>query len=596
MCGFIGEFTFENIKNENLKFANKRIVCRGPDNTQSHSYKSNHYSYNLIFNRLSIVDLSENANQPMTREESNSTILFNGEIYNHKLLKKELVAKGAVFKSNHSDTEVVLNGIDIYGKNFINKLRGQFAIVFIDNKNKKIVMARDRVGQKPLYYYLTNKHLVFSSNLISILETLETYKISETSVDEYLNYGVVSSPNTIFENIKKVCPSEIIEIYFDNNYFEKFNSKYWSTDEFVDNKKFHEEEFFDLFSDAVNIRSNADVPIANFLSGGLDSSSIVKNYSLNKKEINTFSVNLDSEKYDESKWSTLVAEKYKTNHNFVNISTKISLNDIYSSINSFDEPYSDPSIVPSFILSKEIAKHYKVAISGDGGDELLGGYVRTHNTLKTSGNFNHFISKFYGMYPKSLGTGNYFLSKSKSKKISYKSFFEDQNLVKLFNNNIHENNVFDCLDESNISLYKKLLLIEYKLYLSEMMMLKVDRTSMANSLEVRSPFVDNKLIEYVLSRETKYIEINNKKNILKKYLSTDFDSSFLNRKKQGFVFDLENWVYSNKSEIAETFKLGEVVVNTNKDILKLLSIKKSRINANRLWKLFVLEKYLQNLP
>ena len=118
----------------------------------------------------------------------------------------------------------------------------------------------------------------------------------------------------------------------------------------------------------------------------------------------------------------------------------------------------------------------------------------------------------------------------------------------------------------------------------------------ANSLEVRSPFVDNRLIEYVLSRETKYIEINNKKNILKKYLSTDFDSSFLNRRKQGFVFDLENWVYSNKSEIAETFKLGEVVVNTNKDILKLLSIKKSRINANRLWKLFVLEKYLQNLP
>ena len=314
-----------------------------------------------------------------------------------------------------------------------------------------------------------------------------------------------------------------------------------------------------------------------------------KNY-----EVNSFSVVFNEKKYSEQKWSRVVSKKYSTNHKEVNASIDFDGEKISNALKSLDEPYSDPSVIPSYLISKEISNYFKVAISGDGGDELLGGYKRVEVALKNKNIFSQFLSKGYGLYPSFLGTGNFFLSKSKDLNLSYESFFKDEKLFNLLK--LQENAVKNKVNlEKDIDQYKAILLQDYKYYLPEMMMFKIDRTSMANSLEIRSPFVDHKLIEYVLSTQLGKNNETRKKAVLKRYLLKDFSEEFVNRKKQGFVFDLENWVFSNLSYINDYLTSGSYFQNFPRNTIKLLSIYKSRINANRIWRLFVLEHYLAEL-
>ena len=320
-----------------------------------------------------------------------------------------------------------------------------------------------------------------------------------------------------------------------------------------------------------------------------------RNSNYNKKQVESFSVYLKEKKYDESQYIKQVVGKYDLDHRTTTISTDITYDEINDALNSLDEPYSDPSVVPSYILSKQISKHYKVAISGDGGDELLGGYERTIKSLKKTGVINNLISKSYNFYPAILGTGNKLLSKSNNLEIKYRSFLEDKKLTKLLKINSKQNSFADGLDYEDLNHYKKLLISDYKLFLPEMMMYKIDRTSMANSLEVRSPFVDHKLIEFIMSRDSSYLNPLNSKQILKNYLSRDFNNDFLLRKKQGFVFDVERWVFNNLDLISNKILNGHIVKDLNKNIVKLLSINKSRINGQRIWKLFVLEHYLERI-
>ena len=272
------------------------------------------------------------------------------------------------------------------------------------------------------------------------------------------------------------------------------------------------------------------------------------------------------------------------------IKTDIDLELINESIQIFDEPYSDPSTLPSYILSKEISKNYKVAISGDGGDELLGGYDRVYKSLKRK-KFKILSGLLFKLYKPNFGTGTKIKINNENLATSYSSFFEDEKLMSLLKLN-HVSKFNDKFIYYDCSEYKNLLIFDFKFFLSEMMLLKIDRTSMANSLEVRSPFVDHRLIELILSSKESYVDLKNPKKILKDYLSSDFNSDFLNRKKMGFVFDVSDWVYSNFIEIDKTFKEGTIVNSLNKNFLKSLSTYKSRMNANRIWKLYFLEKYL----
>ncbi|MAT49242.1 MAG: asparagine synthase (glutamine-hydrolyzing) [Euryarchaeota archaeon] len=598
MCGYLGILSTNEIDQTEAQIANNNLICRGPDSKKdifsSTSKYNNHlknFNFSFIFNRLSILDLSEKADQPMYSKKFNTAVMFNGEIFNHAELRKELESEGVQFKTDHSDSEVVLLGLSYKGLSFLDKLIGQFAVFFIDYENMVFHLIRDRLGQKPLFYSVTSENITFGSNLKSIARVSKNKDYNFESIGEYFSLGVVTAPNTIFKNIYKVEPGEIATFNLLEEDLNPTKIKYWNIDELVGNQNFNDEEFLSLLSDAVNIRVNADVDVANFLSGGLDSTSIIKIQEKNNINTNSFSVGYEDSKYDESIWFNKVAKIYNTNHRTKNIGNNFKLDDILNSINIFDEPYADPSTVPSYILSKEISKFFKVAISGDGGDELFGGYTRTLSLLSNRNNIQNIYSKLFYIYPSFLGTGNNLRKYSSDILKAYSSYFEDTKLLNLLGINT-ETKFNNTLVSSSLSNYKKMQLIEYKLYLSEMMMLKVDRTSMANSLEVRSPFVDHRLIEYMLNHNETHIDPKNSKQILKNLINEDFDSSFLNRKKMGFVFNIEEWIYQNLDLVQDRLINGKIIKSYNSNIVNLLKINKSRMNANRLWKIFFLEEFL----
>jgi len=599
MCGFIGSISKNDFQLEKLIEVNKQIQCRGPDQTKLVSEKSDDlFSTNislnlkLAFNRLSIIDLSEQASQPMISKTTNTGILFNGEIFNHRELKKDLEHKFD-FKTSHSDTEVLLFGLTEYGTKFLERINGQFSIVFLDFNKEKIFLIRDRLGQKPLFYTQNSKELSFSSNLVSLAKLSDNLEIKERYLNQYLELGTIPSPNTLFKNIFKVKPAEIMEFSINDNIHLTNKSSYWDIDEFIDNKKFIHEEFISIFDDAVKIREESDVPISYFLSGGLDSTSIIKSATSNRssENINTFSIVSDDNYYDESEYSNLVAEKYSSNHSKFSINSDIDIDLISSVIRAYDELYYDPSVVPSYILSKEMSKNFKVAISGDGGDELFGGYKRTLKILNKPPQFKSLLSNLYNIYPPFLGSGTNLNSNSKNWVRRYLSFYEDRKLMNMLNLK-NEIQFFDMYEEKSLN-YKNLLKLDYNFYLSEMMMYKIDRASMANSLEIRSPFVDNRLVEYIFSHDESYKNESITKPILNKYLEKDFDKDFLSRSKKGFVINTSDWIYKNINHVDDVFNNGKIIYQFDKNIIKKLSINKSRINGLRLWKLYFLERYFQ---
>ena len=256
MCGYIGQISQNEISHEKLLIQNRNIICRGPDEKQhkkgnlSEFNNRSNLNYSFIFNRLSIVDLTANASQPMFSDQFNTSIMFNGEIYNHKTLRESLENENIQFKSKNSDTEVLLNGLSKYGLNFLEDVTGQFAITFLDYSNNKLFLIRDRLGQKPLFYSFKNNNLLFSSNLKSIANMHKDISIDENSVDEYISYGYISSPNTIFKDIYKVKPAEIIEIDLDHQMKIKSKNTYWEIKDYINESKF-QKDIFSKNSDCV---------------------------------------------------------------------------------------------------------------------------------------------------------------------------------------------------------------------------------------------------------------------------------------------------------------------------------------------------------
>ena len=592
MCGFIGTVSKNEILHDKLEKCNEQLICRGPDKKKVLETSEDSINFKGIFNRLSIIDLSSNADQPMVSHDKNYILMFNGEIYNHAELRSQLIKKGYKFESSHSDTESLLYSFIEYGEKTPEMLRGQFSFIFFDKRKKNIYLCRDRLGQKPLYYFLDKETLNFSSNLISLANYCEFKEVNESSIFNYLNYGISTGENTIFKKIMRVLPGELIKIDLSKNIFENNSNVYWELENYYDNKKFNEEEFVDILEESVLLRTNSDVPFATFLSGGLDSTSIIKSQKNMNLEVNSFSVYMNESKFDERKYCEKVSKVYNTNHDYVQFDEQITLEMVDSVLETLDEPFADPSYIPTFLLSNMISKKYKVALSGDGGDELLGGYVRVQRAMKNtnfiSSSFNHLI---FNLYPAQFGTGSTFLSKNTDLNTRYNSFLSDSklfNMLGINNENITLNQFSENKFKNN---YKQLMENEYKFFLSQMMMFKVDRASMANSLEIRSPFVDNRLIEYVFSHSNEYFNINKPKLPLKNYLQKEFDPEFLNRKKQGFIFDVESFVYKHEDEFYENIKYLSKVFDLNIKSIKNLFKFKTRMNANRIWKLKVLSNY-----
>lgn len=585
MCGFIGAISKNNIDDSKIQEADKFLECRGPDDHKWMEKKLDKEN-NLLFSfhRLSIIDLSENASQPMTSNKYESEIVFNGEIYNYPSLRKELKNLGEQFTTSHSDTETLLLGFSLKGKSFVNELEGQFSIAFLNRKNNTLILCRDRLGQKPMYYSINKKEIVFSSNFKSILSYKKNLNLDFEQMTNFIELGIVPSPNTLDKDILKLCPGELVEISLDDfTILEQY--RYWQLEDFVDNKNFDETEFFKLFHSAVKKRLISDVPVASLLSGGIDSTSILKSLTkINNEPVNTYSINNTNKKYDESYWSFLASKTFNSNHMFENIDgSNLQINPI-EVIKSFDEPYADPSIFPSDLVYKTISNKYKVAISGDGGDELLGGYEKIHQSINKGFISSKLIFIIKKLIPSFFGTANNIEKLSNSSIEKYKSLSIDSRLLNVLS--LKSQNTFEnFLIKQDIPILKKLLIADYKFYLSELMMHKVDRTSMANSVEIRSPFLDHKLVEYVISSNLNFFEKSNPKKILKTYLKENFDDDFLERKKMGFVFDLESWIFGNKDMIlSEIESINYLQIKKVKKLFRY----KSRINSIRILKLFTM--------
>ena len=597
MCGYIGKISKSAFDYDQVSIANKHTVCRGPDQKREAYGKSldffntkSLYHFSIVFNRLSIMELSDLGSQPVISEDNRYYMIFNGEIFNHNELRKELKNDGIEFRSLSSDTEVLFKGLINYGVNFINKLIGQFSIIFFDHYQDRLYLIRDRLGQKPLFYKLNEDEILFGSNLKSMISLNQSFEIDEESLYEYLASGVVSSPNTIFKNFKKITPGSVLTISLkDFSVLSSFS--YWDINSFVSENKYSLDNFLDIFNSAVHMRSKADVEVASFLSGGLDSTSIIKMQKQLGLNINSFSMGFSNKKYDESIWYKNVSKKYNTNHIDETINSDLSIENIFESIDIFDEPYADSSTIPSYYLSKSISKYYKVAISGDGGDELLGGYEHIHRVLN-SRNLS-FMKNIYNLIPYKYGTGSRFMTHYKDNDLAHESFFVDKKFINGMNlDYIHPYR--DKYMDPNIDNYKRNVIADYKFYLSEMMLLKIDRTSMSNSLEVRSPFVDHRLVELSLSTDILSQFTNKPKDTLKTYLADDFDTNFLNRSKQGFAFQLEDWIFNNINFVNEICNDG-IISQINSNIINNLATFKSRINSHRIWKIMFIERYLESI-
>jgi len=593
MCGYVGKFSINNFYSEDVYQANRFNICRGPDDLQTLEGNQNNINYSMVFNRLSILDLTDKAAQPM-QDGYGNIIMFNGEIYNHKELRDYLESRNIKFTSNHSDTETLLHGLKLLGTKFLKMAIGQFSIMYLNKNENTLTLVRDRVGQKPLFYYKNSQDLLISTNLKAILKLKKDFNIRDDSLKEYFDTGVISAPNTLFEEIYKLQPGEVVTISIEENFRHK-KQKFWSIGDttLTDKKPFIQEEFKELLIDSVKIRQNADVKVANLLSGGIDSTTILKLAKENTTSysLNTFSITNKGTQYDETKWINDVITKYDISYEKVDIDVdNIHLDLIDESIEAFDEPYSDPSTVPSYIIYKEISKHYKVAVSGDGGDELLGGYTRILKTLNRS----KYKRSYLNLYPAFLGSGNKLSINQQNLDDAYLSFFKDPKFLKLLN--LQSYNLEEKFIDFKESEYLSMINFDYRYYLPEMMMLKVDRASMANSVEIRSPFVDHRLIEYMLVSNFEVTNNEDQKNPLKKILSEDFTDTFINRKKMGFVFDLKKWIYGNSQYLSDFFnKESNLIGNLNPNIMSTLSINKSNMNAQRIWRIYFIEKYLNSL-
>jgi len=606
MCGIAGiyNFTGELVLNKQLELMNSRMIFRGPDD-DGYFISDN---FGMSMRRLAIIDL-KTGSQPISYEKSDLHIILNGEIYNFIELRKELESKKYHFKTN-SDTEVLLCLYLEYGENFIKYVNGIFSFAIYDNKKKKLLIYRDRLGVKPLYYYIDDKTFIFSSNLDSILKLEIPHKLDTFSIFSYLINNYIPGENSINQNIKKLLPGNFICIK--NNKLSINN--YWNINS-INRKKINnfESQFEETLIDAVNLQSRTDVKIGTFLSGGVDSS--VLSFLLNKKkgEFETYTTEFIGKKQEDLNYAKNISKELNLKNKVCSLNISENFEKYLDKIIYFlDEPISDTAIIPSFYLSKLANQNNtKVIITGAGGDELFGGYNRHYpnqnirnyfpnlnldlilslSSFFKQEFFNYFLKLFNNQIDFILGTSgtNFNLLNNLIK--------DKKNFYRAFKKNIHQHNKYSYSFESQ----KDLLKIDMINYLPDNILSLTDKMTMSSSVEARVPFLDHRLVELIISQDDDEFygnRIQDSKKILKKIFSKEIKTNIWNRKKEGFNAPSNTWIYNNKKYLFNYFsenmhpKLEEII---NKSILKkkILKIKDTKDrNIHSIFSLFLLNKWM----
>lgn len=557
MCGICGFFSKNRITEDNLQKMNNTMYHRGPDDHGVQLYSSrNGYCVGLAQRRLSIFDLSPLGHQPMNSQDESVAIVFNGEIYNFNRLKEEI--SDYPFLSS-CDTEVILAAYLKWGISCIEKLNGMFAIAIYDRRNETIYLVRDRIGKKPLYYWIENGNLVFASELKPIMQCPDFKKnIRRDVISRYLYQQYLCEPDSIFENVKKVRPGQIIA--FSCGKFKESN--YWELKEIYSAKKNTSPKEYEeakavlkeILKDSVKDRLAADVPVGTFLSGGYDSSLVTAlAQEISDLPIKTFSVGFHEEKYNEANYAKEIAGYLGCEHTEMYVEEKDMLDMVESIPDYYDEPFADSSQIPSMLVSKLAKEKVTVALSGDGGDELFCGYniyekVRQAQILDGLGAIAGALgSTFHIMdrYPFKVRViaGN--RNKDLKTQLVIGNYLNAAENMVLSSN---EKSYLSCIYEFETKYGEKnwqerRMLLDMETYLPADILCKVDRASMRYSLETRCPILDTKVIEYSMGllHEFKYRK-GTKKRILKDIVYEYIPEEFLNRPKKGFSVPLDKWL------------------------------------------------------
>src|SRR5690554_493242 len=563
MCGIYGSTI--PYKDSQIQEKLERSKFRGPD-----KLKFDHFGEEnqVVFghNRLAIIDLDERSNQPFTYQ-NHIHLVFNGEIYNFMDIKNVLKLKGYKFNTT-SDTEVICAAYLEYGEDCINLFNGMFAFVIYDEIKNVFFGARDRLGQKPFYYFHNGKEFEFASQLSVIQMHHSNLTISKKSISLYFAWGVIPDPYSIFNEIKKLKAGHSFIFDLNTGVFEE--KEYWDIDykgkkAFKGNFKDAVEILDNTLKDAVKIRLFADVPVGIFLSGGVDSSLVAALATKStQSKIRTFSVKFIEQGFDESVYAQQVADHLKTDHHVIECNYEEGKALIKNFHYYFDEPFSDSSAIPSMLLAKHTKEKVTVALSGDTGDENFIGYHK-YNWMRIGQKINIlplFFRKFFGSI---LNLSSNYKVKVIAQAITYKNSNDAYlaSMTKLDSSWIKSNiDVFDLeeikyIDHSNKNLMERISDFDLKSYLIWDINTKVDRATMAFSLEARSPLLDYRVVEFARSLPTSFkFKGKNQKRILKEVLYKYVPKEIFNRSKSGFGVpfsewfrtDLKNFVLSELSE------------------------------------------------
>ena len=553
MCGICGRLNLKaghKVSTEELKRMTNVIHYRGPDDEGFYLDGE----FGMGHRRLSIIDLSS-GHQPLANEDKTIWVTLNGEIYNYLELKDELVKKGHKFSSK-SDTEVIVHLYEEDQEEFVHKLRGMFAIAIWDQNNKTLTLIRDRLGKKPVFYsYVPDQYLIYGSEIKSILQARELKReIDFEAIDHYLSYFYIPGEMSIFKSIKKLPAGHMLKCTRDTIQVKE----YWDLKfRHEDNKpeSYYEQKFLEHLTESVKIRLRSDVPLGAFLSGGIDSSLIVMLMSqLLNRPVETSTIGFSEKIFDEIPYARIVAEKYRCNHFEQVVNADLQIREMVTSlIKYFDEPFADSSAIPTFFVCKNTRRKVIVALSGDGGDEAMAGYTRyfidsLEHKLRSYTNFlkPSMIAGIVDLLPKRIKGYNSlknlsFPSDEAAVRKHYYGAFTPELKERLYTNDFkNETSEFDdskifrdYYNKNNATNHlDKLIYLDMKTYLVDDILVKVDRMSMANSLEVRSPLLDHKLwgISRYYSSIFK-IKRKNHKIFNKKTFEEILSSEFYNQKK-----------------------------------------------------------------
>lgn len=579
MCGIAGFFRScaPSADKSLLQRMGEVIRHRGPD--AGGEYMDDQVG--LAHRRLSIIDLSPQGNQPMFSADGSLVIVFNGEIYNFLKLRDQLESEGVLFRTK-TDTEVILALYRKLGTGCLKELNGMFAFAIWDAAEKTLFMARDRIGKKPLYYYHGGgDRLAFASEIKSLLQLPGIKReIEPTAIPDYLAYQYIPDPKTIYRNIHKLPPAHFMVLkpggephlaeYWDINFTQQDGRSYAGA----------EDELLDLLQDATSSRMVADVPLGAFLSGGVDSSAVVALMSKASNEpVRTCTIGFQDKRHDESPFAREIAELFKTSHTEY-MDTEHYADTVQLLPKFFDEPFADSSAVPTYHVSRLARQAVTVALAGDGGDESFAGYAKYAVELKED-LVRQFVPRpvLSLIHSATTGLESHTLARKarslagSALKDPGRAFFrtnsciEEQQLQQLLSDDVRRScSSYDPADHT-LKYWGRMagkdhvscmLYTDLKTYLPGDILVKVDRMSMANSLEVRAPFLDYRIIEFAASLPSDWkIKGENKKIILKKAFGYLLPEPILNRAKHGFTVPLDSWFRGELKPMAEECFFGQ---------------------------------------